>query len=1100
MPSAADATVLSPEQVQEILRQQQQHKSSAPSTTAAVQHASQSKPRLKTSFAKSRSFEPFYTGGSVAFTPDGSWMATTLSEEVVVTEVKTGNVITKIPGDTEELTSLTLTPSGSHLITASRSLSLKVYSLPEFNLVRSIAKCHAAQVTVMSVDPTSTLLATGSSDGTAKVWDIVGGYCTHVFRGHGGVVSSLCWNMPSPAAEEDSGAGTSASPKAKGKRKSVQGEANVNGGRRIELFSGSVDGRIRLWDLKTRSNATHKPVSTLAGHDSVVRGLSVTDNGKTLVSGARDRTVVIWRLWDGVWRQAETLTAGEGVESVGFLATGSAIGKEGGAGLQTIFWTGGAEGSVRLWSASTGQVICREPQTTSLVAKEKARASDQDAEEDTRAIVEVHYIPAIATIASVHADQNIVMRSVNSRKPLSRTRQLVGFNDEIVDLSLLSIPNDREAKGESHLALATNSAAIRVYTLESLDFNVELLRGHTEVVLCLDRSPDTLWLASGSKDRTARVWAWLPHSRLPKPENAAADSTDVGEKVVRNGSGTGEEASGSSGGEWVCVAVCEGHAESVGAVAFAKRAVTPGALGAPFLVTASQDRTVKVWDLSKLSGLLAGDEVLTAPLKLRSLLTLKIHDKDINSLDIAPNNALLASGSQDRTAKVFSLSYTAPSKANNQTASASLKPLATCKGHKRGVWSVKFSPVDLALATASGDKTVRLWSLKDYSCVKIFEGHTNSVLRLQFASAGMQLFSSASDGLVKLWNVKDEECVETLDGHEEKVWSIVVRKDESEIISAGADSVVNIWEDRTVADEIEKAKEREELVEREQDFSNFLTLKDYRNAIALALSMNQPRRLLNLFSNVANSRPEGDAATSVGLLLESALRGESMNASSLSEDKSSITGLKAVDQVISQLGPSQLIQLLSTCGTAQTILHAILRLHPAQSIIEAFEDERKREEKSRLERLAMEEEEEEEEEGAGGKKKEEEEERRKKAKKSSNTKGFGSKVDLAGTIDAILPYTERHYARAERTLIESAMLEFTLSSMDSLLGGEEDDDEEERREIQGRMEEDHVPANHAVDLVNRRDDSVSLESGDEEEDDQAGGQEEDQMEEEEIFS
>jgi U3 small nucleolar RNA-associated protein 13 len=243
------------------------------------------------------------------------------------------------------------------------------------------------------------------------------------------------------------------------------------------------------------------------------------------------------------------------------------------------------------------------------------------------------------------------------------------------------------------------------------------------MVLCLDKSIDYRLLASGSKDRTARVWA----------------STEEG--------------------EWRCVAVCEGHAETVGAIAMSRKLDDKGQ--GRFMITASQDRTLKMWDLTSIS---ASKSAGASSVKPKSLATLRAHEKDINSLDLSPNDRFLA------------------------RPAGALKLVGTCKGHRRGVWAVKFSRTDRIVASGAADRTIKLWSLDDFTCLKVslfdwrlagpealltswktLEGHTNSVLRVDFLSHGMQLVTSASDGLVKLWNVKDEECVKTLDNHEDKV-------------------------------------------------------------------------------------------------------------------------------------------------------------------------------------------------------------------------------------------------------------------------------------------------------------------------------------------
>lgn len=75
---------------------------------------------------------------------------------------------------------------------------------------------------------------------------------------------------------------------------------------------------------------------------------------------------------------------------------------------------------------------------------------------------------------------------------------------------------------------------------------------------------------------------------------------------------------------------------------------------------------------------------------------------------VSPNDKLLASASQDRTAKLWSLA-----------GEGNLGLLGVFRGHRRGVWTVCFSPVDQVLATSSADGTTKLWSLQDFSCLKV---------------------------------------------------------------------------------------------------------------------------------------------------------------------------------------------------------------------------------------------------------------------------------------------------------------------------------------------------------------------------------------------
>ena len=72
---------------------------------------------------------------------------------------------------------------------------------------------------------------------------------------------------------------------------------------------------------------------------------------------------------------------------------------------------------------------------------------------------------------------------------------------------------------------------------------------------------------------------------------------------------------------------------------------------------------------------------------------------------VSPNDKLLATGSQDRTAKLWALPQ--------------CQLLGVFTGHRRGLWNVQFSPMDQVLATASADGTIKLWALQDFSCLKV---------------------------------------------------------------------------------------------------------------------------------------------------------------------------------------------------------------------------------------------------------------------------------------------------------------------------------------------------------------------------------------------
>lgn len=450
-------------------------------------------------------------------------------------------------------------------------------------------------------------------------------------------------------------------------------------------------------------------------------------------------------------------------------------------------------------------------------------------------IIKALYIPSKDLIALVTYEHNILLYTLEDFK---LKKQFSGNNDEILDIKCIGSES-------SHIAVATNSPHIKVFELST--FNCELLKGHQDIVMSLDvfiTAPQ--FLVSGSKDDTVRVWEI------------------------------------SNDGNCKCLYVGHGHIHTVNSVACSR-------LDHRTFVSCSQDMTIKLWNIPKKKK--ATEENVQS---LSSACTIVAHDKNINSITISPNDKFVATGSQDKTAKLWNLS--------------DLSSVGICRGHKRGIWCVQFSPLDQVLATSSADGTIKMWSLSDFSCVKTFQGQECSVLKFIFINSGKQILSSGSDGLLKLWIIKTNEMVKTLEAHTDSVWTVTTTDTEDIVISGGADSTIVIWKDITKEEQEAEIVKNENLILQEQQLSNFIRAKEWIQAISLAIILDQPFRTLNIIKKI---------------LLDPA-------------------GIDKLQHTILEMREDQIITLLKYCVTwntnskhcypAQVLLYIILKIFTPEQI------------------------------------------------------------------------------------------------------------------------------------------------------------------------
>ena len=91
--------------------------------------------------------------------------------------------------------------------------------------------------------------------------------------------------------------------------------------------------------------------------------------------------------------------------------------------------------------------------------------------------------------------------------------------------------------------------------------------------------------------------------------------------------------------------------------------------------------------------------------------------------------------------------------------------IQTLEGHDSRVISVVFSHESARLASASGDKTVKIWDAHSGECLSTLKGHNGEVRSVTFSHDSARLASASADNTVKIWDAHSGECLSTLEGH-----------------------------------------------------------------------------------------------------------------------------------------------------------------------------------------------------------------------------------------------------------------------------------------------------------------------------------------------
>jgi WD40 repeat protein/energy-coupling factor transporter ATP-binding protein EcfA2 len=153
------------------------------------------------------------------------------------------------------------------------------------------------------------------------------------------------------------------------------------------------------------------------------------------------------------------------------------------------------------------------------------------------------------------------------------------------------------------------------------------------------------------------------------------------------------------------------------------------------------------------------------------------HEDVIHKVAFSPDSSIIASASPERTIKLWSIEGNL---------------LMTFTGHNHWITGLSFSSNGKLLASSSNDGTVKIWDISEGKLLHTLVGHDGAIEAVEFSPNGHLIASVGEDKTLRIWKA-DGQLVQTLQGHTEAIYGVSFSQDSKFVASASWDGNIKIW-------------------------------------------------------------------------------------------------------------------------------------------------------------------------------------------------------------------------------------------------------------------------------------------------------------------